>query len=1367
MRKINWNFFKCYNENYTDDFENLTRVIFKRLVLKDKNAILEKVSNHPGFEAEPYEVNSKKYAFQSKFFESLNNSSYSQLADSLEKGLSSKVDYIYIFSNKDIDLDYESCEKFKRIIDSFRNNNVEINKICNDEIIDLIQFNPDYSDLKSIYFNEHKISPEDINNNLMKQLDDLSPRYISGFNINVELQKYFDVCVNQSSIKTEILEFLKMTKDLIQNSYFDNDKIKKSVLSKIDKLSMITDYELHSALEWINQFDEDFKAIDIYQKSIKPDDSKSSEKIYYCNQIRNTIDDLDFSSKPYLLMSNRNVLMIEGNAGTGKSHLLGYEAEYLSSKGELVYLLLGQKMIYDMFPEDQFRKELGIQQSSVKEWILQLEDYCKNNSKKAFILFDAVNECKNNHRWISFINDLITYVLTTPHVYLIFTIRKTYSTKVLEEVVRKEIDNGKIVYAEHNGFKNVLDIAVPAYFEKYNILFDNPELFETEFENPLLLKTYCEGYSSEYRNNPGKIFSLYENYIKKEEAKFDLKNPESAQHKSQKILSIVGKIMYKNGCLHAHYNEICDMLRGTKIVEYFDYLCKEKIFITYYNEEISDEEVFLNYEKFGEFIIAKEVLRTNNSYEELVDWCRNSLFAINEYGHIKYGSIGIFASLSVLAREKYNREILCSVSNIENECSKNRHLDYILESIYEEYFSMYKHTSDRFIRKNEFDILIKGLRLNKRLISSVFKMLIDLAGRNNELNIDYLHSKLISYNQSQLDLLWTITINNLTDLPKVDYIINYINKDRNIGIDLKRKYANLLVWLFASTNRLLRDTASKALVRLMKNDFNLMYELLIKFDTCNDLYVIERLLCCIYGATMLSSNYDGAKHVATYLYDKVFKKEYIIPDILIRDHSNCIIGCINQKEDLKLDLSITKPPYKSLNTLSNYDINDLISFYDDDNRPSGISALLASITPDLRDDNKLFGIYGDFGRYVFQSRISDFKIDGLDPYYYALHYIKNELKYDDKLFGKYDMNCDTHDRHSHNIERIGKKYEWLAMYHILAIVSDNYEYGRFGVEKYHGTWNNYCREFDPSILITSTDKRIYDVSSLPNNKCIKWSDSKESGLELIDADVDNLQKYLFCDWITLYDSTSLYSSKDSDEPKQSYADVIYSYFVPTGFIDDLLLLLKKKQVFPDDDNSLYELYLGEYFDSWGYLDLSSDCSTAIEEEVGVEKKMEKIPSYNAEKNEITLEEKEVSYPIKKEICRIIPTYFRYSWESEYDYSKENVLGINIPAKVIVDYFNLIQKEPGMWYDDKNNLVCADFTLVKDTNSSGLKIRRNYIEQYLKDNKMTFVIDTYLERRFTKDAWYNKQKVKSRRVMYYIQDNTIIKNVYEKDEYGNI
>ena len=182
MGKISWDFFKCYNQNYTADFERLTRIIFKRYVLKDKNAILTKVSNHPGIENDPYEVNGKKYAFQSKFFESLNSSSYSQLAESLEKIKDTEIDVIYLFSNKDINLDVKGPTRFSNIVKFFNDKKTTIKKICNEEILDLISFNPDYNDLKSIYFNECSINFIEVNDNLTRQLNALSPRYVSGFN---------------------------------------------------------------------------------------------------------------------------------------------------------------------------------------------------------------------------------------------------------------------------------------------------------------------------------------------------------------------------------------------------------------------------------------------------------------------------------------------------------------------------------------------------------------------------------------------------------------------------------------------------------------------------------------------------------------------------------------------------------------------------------------------------------------------------------------------------------------------------------------------------------------------------------------------------------------------------------------------------------------------------------------------------------------------------------------------------------------------------------------------------------------------------------------------------------------------------------
>ena len=252
-----------------------------------------------------------------------------------------------------------------------------------------------------------------------------------------------------------INDYLNELQELIQSDKFDNENIKSSVYEKIDILKNKKDYDLITVFDWINLFSEDIRAVEEYKKEINPDDENSSERIFYCDRFCNTISLFDFRAKPHLQMIKHNVLIIEGEAGTGKSHLLGYEADNLSRNGEIVYLALGHKMIYNQYPDEQFRKELGIRQSSIKEWILQLEYYCKYNSKNAYIMFDAINECKNNEAWIDFINELITLISTTKNVFFIFTIRTTYSAQVLNDSIREKISNGEIVHTFHNGFKDV------------------------------------------------------------------------------------------------------------------------------------------------------------------------------------------------------------------------------------------------------------------------------------------------------------------------------------------------------------------------------------------------------------------------------------------------------------------------------------------------------------------------------------------------------------------------------------------------------------------------------------------------------------------------------------------------------------------------------------------------------------------------------------------------------------------------------------------------------------------------------------------------------------------------------------------------
>ncbi|ORN63908.1 hypothetical protein, partial [Staphylococcus aureus] len=78
------------------------------------------------------------------------------------------------------------------------------------------------------------------------------------------------------------------------------------------------------------------------------------------------------------------------------------------------------------------------------------------------------------------------------------------------------------------------------------------------------------------------------------------------------------------------------------------------------------------------------------------------------------------------------------------------------------------------------------------------------------------------------------------------------------------------------------------------------------------------------------------------------------------------------------------------------------------------------------------GAYGDFGRYVFgyavRNWVKGFKSDQ-DLSNIALMRIF-EMGYDAKLHGEFDMWVNRYDNFNNSIERISKKYQWIAYYEI-------------------------------------------------------------------------------------------------------------------------------------------------------------------------------------------------------------------------------------------------------------------------------------------------------------------------------------------------
>lgn len=164
------------------------------------------------------------------------------------------------------------------------------------------------------------------------------------------------------------------------------------------------------------------------------------------------------------------------------------------------------------------------------------------------------------------------------------------------------------------------------------------------------------------------------------------------------------------------------------------------------------------------------------------------------------------------------------------------------------------------------------------------------------------------------------------------------------------------------------------------------------------------------------------------------------------------------------------------------------------------------------------GTYGDFGRYTFQAALYNWELDDQKLSNYALTWIFEKYGYDVEKHGKFDNKIGPRRAiKGYPNERIGKKYQWIALCEMLARVSDNYSMKNSdNIEVYQGSWAPYCRDIDPSILIRKSIGR--SSSKLSNYwwnkfKCFDW----------------NLQGV---EWIASYeflnDLSSLIEVKDND-----------------------------------------------------------------------------------------------------------------------------------------------------------------------------------------------------------------------------------------------
>lgn len=391
------------------------------------------------------------------------------------------------------------------------------------------------------------------------------------------------------------------------------------------------------------------------------------------------------------------------------------------------------------------------------------------------------------------------------------------------------------------------------------------------------------------------------------------------------------------------------------------------------------------------------------------------------------------------------------------------------------------------------------------------------------------------------------------------------------------------------------------------------------------------------------------------------------------------------------------------------------SFSEDD-----VKFLLEKIKSFIQDSNNFLSQNLSKEELILFESAKAFIADGFETEKYkkkrfnlelVQHYILKkvfDLGWTKKFFGRYDSRVDEMSRSASKPERMGKKYQWIAYYEIMALLTDNFDFiDRYSDEQlpYVGTWQHNFRNIDPSVIIkqksehSEDDKGWWLKYSYSN-----WNEPLDSWLNKFN-DIPDFEKIVRIkdknniEWYLLYDRTVWKSEKKIGTDHHNADRREFWFDVNALLVDKKTMATlndqgSKKILWPDTNisNNLnyYDIFLGELYHSGAY-------NSSIEDYFS------KYPY--------------ASFRLERQNLDIIHTVEEYAFGSEYDLS-ENKVRIYKPSKFLFELIGGCSGEnDACIYDKDGNVIAYDPGALDNQSKGCFLINKKVLDDCLKKNNL--------------------------------------------------
>lgn len=1183
-------------------------------------------------------------------------------------------------------------------------------------------------------------------------IDDLGKRYTPELNVKLELSEIFEGLGRTEVFKKKVTEVFDKVlikgKKVLKDQPNDVKESSENLARDFDRLYTLfhsTDFQGIVPIP-IADFEKLFESAQnsvgkIYDYYIAEEGKLQKEKNDYqfyhkygseLRQIREFENELYSFQKlihsSTLKLANNPFLLLDGEAGIGKSHLIGdIVSRRINAKHESVFLL-GQHFITKEDPWTQIIKRLQIN-SNAEDFLKKLNRFAKESGKRIIIFIDAINEGKGNYFWNDFIKSFINEIKKYEWLGLVLTIRTSYKNLIIPS---EESANLGLVEHHHYGFRNIEYEASKLFFDNYKIELPNVPLLHPEFQNPLFLKLFCEGINKagltripDGLQGISTIINFFVNNVNLVLSKPKRVNYSESLNLVQKAITALIKHKVDNQLRYVPYElayQIIDQSISNFIDKrgFVDELITEGVLsknLFWKDGNDYEEGVYLAYERFEDHLTAQYLLEPHQKIEnEFED--KGGLYHYVKDARAINLHRGLIDAFSIQVPEKYGYEFSTLIPHLKDNYAI---VESFVESLLWRKVDTINEDSKKYV--NEYVFSYHGTH------DFFWDTILAVTGiPDHFFNARSLHKHLTKFSLADRDAYWTPFLKHrYNDDSSVKRLIDWgwSETDKSHISDQSILLSSItLAWFHTSTNRELRDCSTKALICLLQNRLHVLIDVLKLFEEVNDPYVYERLFAVAYGCAIRTDNKDGLFDLSNYIYQIIFRdKEEVYPHVLLRDYARSVIEFTSYCGiELEFNLDNVRPPYNSSfpdKIMTNDEIDKKYKFdYDAKDFKKHYWSQNSIISSMTTEYGRGTGGYGDFGRYTFESALRSWDVNTDELSNIALEWIFEKYGYDVEKHGEHDRNTDSYDRRASTIERIGKKYQWIALYEMVARVSDNfkkYDEWSFKHEKeeaYHGPWNPYIRDIDPTMLIKKTGS--YDDEENAEfwwvkNELFDWDcthdewvrDSSvlpdfQKTFQVVD---NNGEEWLVLEGYPEWSEPKKIGEEKWDQPRKEIWCHIRSYLVKDDEFDAFKYWAVQQEFmgrWMPESGDRYEMFSREYY--WSSADNFF------------------VTEYSGGTNWIDVHDRESG----EYVAKVNVSAQGFLWEEEFDKSKEETISFLKPSTLIYKGMGLeYGLREGEFIDNSKEVQCFAPNVYQNCKSY-LLVRKQSFLKFLSENNLKIV-----------------------------------------------